>query len=310
MYSNSRDCRNAQQRSTDSTDYNPINQFSLFHWNARSLNKNFDSLELLLSSLGHFPFSVIGISETWLRLNSPNLFNIDNYKLFRSDREKGKGGGVALYIHNKLRVKVRPDIHVEGCENLFVEIINDKIKNKIIGVFYRPPNNPIDKFLDKLDECLTTVTNENKEVYLMGDYNIDMTNLDIQALRFQNILLSFAFNSHINNPTRISNTSKTLLDNIFSNTINFERFTNGILFYDTSDHLPIFTVSQQSDTVLNTHKSTPQLYRKETHENITMLNENLAQEEWADVVAESETDKAYNIFINKLIYYYNKNIPY
>ena len=64
------------------------NNFSLLHWNARSLNKNFESLELLLSSLKDFPFSVIGISETWLRTNSPNLFNLDNYKLFRNDRKK------------------------------------------------------------------------------------------------------------------------------------------------------------------------------------------------------------------------------
>ena len=104
---------------------------------------------------------------------------------------------------------------MEGCEDLFVEIIDDKIKNKIVGIIYRPPNNLADAFLNRLDESLNKITQENKEVYIMGDYNIDMTKSDTLALKFQNTLMSYAFNSHINNPTRISNTSRTLLDNIF-----------------------------------------------------------------------------------------------
>jgi len=125
---------------------NPYKNFSLFHWNARSLNKNFESFELLLSSLQHFPFSAIGITETWLHHNSPDLFNIDNYKLFRSDRKNGRGGGVALYMYKQLHVKIRTDIHIEGCEDLFVEIKNVKHKNQIVGVMYRPPGNIVNGF--------------------------------------------------------------------------------------------------------------------------------------------------------------------
>ena len=49
---------------TARTHLNPIKNFSLLHVNARSLNKNFESFELLLSSLNSFPFSVIGLTET------------------------------------------------------------------------------------------------------------------------------------------------------------------------------------------------------------------------------------------------------
>ena len=54
--------------------------FSLLHFNIRSMNKNFDSVDLLLSSVKKFPFSIIGMTETWLHKNSPPIFNIDNYK--------------------------------------------------------------------------------------------------------------------------------------------------------------------------------------------------------------------------------------
>ena len=55
--------------------------------------KNFDSLQTLLCTL-NFPFSIIGISETWLNKNSPPVFNIPNYDMIRADRKAGRGGGV------------------------------------------------------------------------------------------------------------------------------------------------------------------------------------------------------------------------
>lgn len=292
------------------SELNPtlMSNFSLFHWNARSLNKNFDSFELLLSSLQNYPFSVIGITETWLRPNSSNIFNIENYKLFRSDRKKGRGGGVAFYVHNLQRIKVRPDIHIEGCEDLFIEIINEKYKNKIVGVIYRPPNYASDVFLNQLENCLNIITRENKEVYFMGDFNIDMTKTDMSALKLLNTLSSFAFHNHVQNPTRITQTSKTLLDNIFSNATDSNEFTNGILYFDASDHLPIFTISQRT-APKNINSPTHIIKRNETDNNIELLKSDLGQEEWNDVFLETDADKAYDIFLNKLIFYYNKNIP-
>ena len=81
--------------------------FSLLHLNTRSIKKNFDSLETLLNSLNQFQFSVIGISETWLTLNSPDVFKIANYHMIHDDRKIGRGGGVALYIHNKFRYTIK-----------------------------------------------------------------------------------------------------------------------------------------------------------------------------------------------------------
>ena len=40
--------------------------FSLLHMNIRSLKKHFDELQLLLDSPNKHPFSIIGLTETWL----------------------------------------------------------------------------------------------------------------------------------------------------------------------------------------------------------------------------------------------------
>ena len=114
------------------------NNFSLLHINSRSINKNVDSVEICLSSLNRFSFSVIGISETWLKSNSPDIFNIPNYHMIHVDRKKGRGGGVAMYINFNLKYKIRKDIYIDGIENLFIEIYNKSGKNIIVGTLYRP----------------------------------------------------------------------------------------------------------------------------------------------------------------------------
>ena len=42
-------------------------------------------------------------------------------------------------------------------------------------------------------------------------------------------------------PTRITETSCTLIDNIFTNDLSNEHFS-GILYSDINDHLPVFTL--------------------------------------------------------------------
>ena len=296
---------------TDSTNNYNNNTFSLLHVNARSLNKNYDDLSTFLTTLKNFRFSVIGVTETWLHSNSPPIFSLDNYDMIRADRAAGRGGGVAIYLNNQLTFRKRPDLHFEGAEDIFIEIINDSDKNIIVGVIYRPPNNHIDTFLDKLDDSLNKVSQENKQIYLMGDYNVDLlspTNQHVSS-RLLNILSSFSLHPHISKHTRITPTSSTLIDNIFSNIIDRDSF-NGIIYYDISDHLPIFTVTKGKENhVRETSNKTHNKRRKETKHNIELLKSDLAQEQWLEVFQENDVNEAYAKFMNKLLFYYDKNIP-
>ena len=72
---------------------------------------------------------------------------------------------------------------------------------------------------------------ENKELYLLGDYNIDLLQTDIDANidEYYNIISSNFLVTHITLPTRITSTSRTLIDNIFSNNQNFVHAVSGNL---------------------------------------------------------------------------------
>ena len=121
-----------------------------------------------------------------------------------------------MYAHKNLNPKIRPDIHIEGSEDLFLEITHDKHKNKIVGVIYRPPSSSFDTFLENLETCLQRLSNEHKDIYLMGDFNTDLSlPHNNSSRRLLNTLLSYAIRPHIDQPTRMTDSTETLIDNIY-----------------------------------------------------------------------------------------------
>ena len=129
-------------------------------------------------------------------------------------------------------------------ESSFIEISNPKRYNIIIGCIYRHPNMDLDEFNDNyLNTLLDKSSKENKSVFLLGDFNVDLLKYDKHAPtnEFLESLSSHMFLPHIVQPTRISTTSKTLIDNIFSN-IHTPSSVSGNLTSSISDHLPQFLI--------------------------------------------------------------------
>ena len=78
---------------------------------------------------------------------------------------------------------------------------------------------------------------ENKEVYICGDYNFDLLKVDTDHLtrHFFNLLCSYGFLPHILQPTRVTENTSTVIDNIFSNNIQDDIISGNVLL-NLSDH--------------------------------------------------------------------------
>ena len=59
---------------------------------------NIDKLNSYLLSLD-IQFSIIGLTETWLKEETLGLYELPEYKSIHLTRPSRKGGGVSLYIH-------------------------------------------------------------------------------------------------------------------------------------------------------------------------------------------------------------------
>ena len=151
-----------------------------------------------------------------------------------------------LYIASHLSYKPRPDLNVykaNQLESTFVEIINPKKSNIVIGCLCKHPNMDILDFKNNyLRQIFEIVYKERKQVFLLGNFNTNLLNYnDYQPTNdFLDSLASNAFIPYILHPTRITSHSKTLIDNIFSNFISPE-IISGNITATISDHLPQFS---------------------------------------------------------------------
>ena len=74
-----------------------IQQFSLIHFNCRSLPTNCSKLNETISTI-YFQFGVIALSETWLKDNDHDNYNMEGYSMFTCSRLDKTGGGVANFV--------------------------------------------------------------------------------------------------------------------------------------------------------------------------------------------------------------------
>ena len=123
---------------------NKSKSLSMFHINTCSLSKNFDDLEYLLKTT-NMNFDIIAISETRITKNINNILpniNLNNYA-FEFTPTESSAGGTLIYVANHLVDKPRTDLQIykkRDLESSFIEIINPKKRNIIVGCIYRHPN--------------------------------------------------------------------------------------------------------------------------------------------------------------------------
>ena len=123
-----------------------------------------------------------------------------------------------------------------------------------VGCIYRYPcmqqSEFNEEYLKPLSEKLIS---ENKEVILLGDFNIDLLKCDSNknVSDFLDIIYSTNLVPNITSPTRLTSRSQTLIDNIFSSIINDDCIA-GNLISPISDHhaqfliIPNYTITQNS----------------------------------------------------------------
>ena len=112
-------------------------------------------------------------------------------------------------------------------ESVVIEICNKYKRNNVIGCIYKHPSMELNDFNERcLDPLMEELSAKDKPVYLMGDFNIDLMKMDIDnhTFTFFDSMTSNLFVPYIIYPTRVTSTTKTLIDIIFSNSPNYKVF--------------------------------------------------------------------------------------
>ena len=204
---------------------------------------------------------------------SDDFLSIQNYSIFRRDHSQHGHNGLATYVHHSILkyTKRRTDLETGSTECLWLEVKVDKSNPLLVCTFYRNPSNG--KHTNKLVknrsqkgtvsnncvECLKCgnncskqvsfaewkeefinlmdrVNDENKNILILGDFNIDLKHKQIQWISVTSL---FNLKQLVNQPTRVTDKTSTMIDHIYTNNANM---TSNIKIVDSgiSDHKPIF----------------------------------------------------------------------
>ena len=152
---------------------------NIYHANANGLESHFDNLHDFLSRLPT-DFDVINITETSEQFDGfKSNVSLEGYDTYFTPTNSAKGG-TGIYVKSNIDADNRPDLSIENndFESVWIEIKNTKSKNIVCGCIYRHPRVDFEEFLKYLEKCLRVLSKEGKDVYISGDFNIDLLKLD------------------------------------------------------------------------------------------------------------------------------------
>ena len=156
-----------------------------------------------------------------------------------------RGGGALIYTHKCLTCNLCNDMYVsdKDKEIFFTEIPKGNDKNILLSCCSTPPNGDIESLSGILQNKITEKSVSEKKIsYKIGDFNMNCLKYHENAKTkpFYYNIFEKGVIPIINRPTRISEHSASLIDNILTANIFKNSLKKVIIKSDVSDHFPIF----------------------------------------------------------------------
>ena len=184
----------------------------------------------------------------------------------------------------------------ECYENISVMVALRNGKKLLVSSMYRPPNTDAQKFIDEYGKLLTEMKRTpNCDLVIGLDHNMDLIKSTIHRLtsEFISLNLDLLMMPVITRPTRITNSTATLIDNIIVEQSMLDLCTSNVLVEDISDHLP--SVLSISGFKTNTKENVKIVSRDTRKSNVDALLNALSKTDWSTFVTEDVNSSFENL---------------
>lgn len=200
-----------------------FNEIRLVHHNVQGLlSKTTDLRVWLEACVGSA--SVFCFTETWVRPETP-CFSVPGFQVFHSPfvaRDPSTDDrflpGSCLFVADALSPEhslVCQDIE-RSCVSLNVTccfLTCQHYKVAVVSI-YRSPSTAVSKCMKDLHDLLSQLFLHCKYVMLAGDLNIDLLRSSSSQQHYSDLLVDFQLVQHVQEPTRVSSLSSTLIDHV------------------------------------------------------------------------------------------------
>ena len=215
------------------TQHAKLKSLDVCHVNIRSLNAG--KLRALKTSLCEH-FDIITLSETFLNATCTTDLRLQSFHdIIRRDRPVA-GGGVAIYVKQSIAFKRLCEVECKNIEVIWLQLNTVQGKVLLCNV-YRPPQNT--EFWEHFERNIELVKERYQFKYLLilGDLNADFNTVNGRHL--SELCANQNLTFHVREPTRITATTSSCLDQIISNMPNFVSNVSVTAPVSTNDHCTV-----------------------------------------------------------------------
>lgn len=310
---------------------------NILHQNIQSLRKKIPDIEVFLENRNkhkistdsasskehHFKESEVNsidllcFSEHWLTEDNLNAINLTNYKKISSfSRTTYTHGGVSIFASDKItNIKCREDINKVSIEKhielagIEINLSKNKRENAIVIVLYRSTSGDIAIFFRNLEYILGKLATEQKQIILVGDFNITFNTKSNHREKLVNLCSAYNLSFAINEPTRVDphHFTENTIDNIATN-IPLIAYSTKVINNCISDHFAQILTYKVS-THFNTHIHKKITRKKFSETNITKFRSELNKINWTSVYESQCPNTKYEQFETRFLKCFNECFP-
>ena len=169
-----------------------------------------------------------------------------------------------------------------GLEAVCIEIDKPCSRPFVVITVYRPPNAQT-VFFNDLEQLVKTIDDENKEIYILGDLNCDLLKSisDQPTTKLKSIFEMYQLTQLIDEATRITTTSNTLIDHFITNTQE-KICKSGVIHTGISDHSMIYAIRKINITIHKNVENISEIRNMKNFNGQNFLND-LLQQPWENI---------------------------
>ena len=281
---------------------NSVLNLNIGHLNINSIPSKLADMYILLTQPNIF--HIFGFTEARLdATHSDEDVEIAGFSVFRRDKQRPLQTGLAAYVHNSIInfTRRRQDLESESVECLWLEVKSNKSSPLLVGILYRHGDSTY-PWYDDFQAMYDNIRSKHSgDILILGDFNLNLLkpcpswDLAYSVLGLKMI---------INSPTRVTASSSTLIDHIYTNNKSKVLGTH-VPEIGISDHYPVccsWTLKLDKPLPKNQHTSIH--YRSMKRFNKDAFLNDLHWTSFLSVFGCSDPDDAlsewYRIFISVL----------
>ena len=241
---------------------------------------------------------------------------IPDYDIVTAYARQTNNGGVLILVRTDTKYKVNSVPAIKAlanestCELCCVSITSKKSTVNVIGV-YRPPKGDFNSFLNCTEAALLVDKISDTQTYIVGDFNVDvLVNSKKKTRELLSLVDAFEFKNTFLEPTRVSDTSSTCIDNVFLNCPNLTfnlLVVKDAIVNQISDHmLQSFQVKIGDYVPLKIMYTEAREINQQTLQHLNLL---LEKEDWQELYSCSDPDSAFERYTDIFKHYLDIACP-